>query len=79
MTDTAVESHGAMLKSMCNLLGGACLIVGFVWIAQVFGFGIDDAATAAANTVWIVMGALFAGTGAGLLLVAHTDIVALPA
>ncbi len=73
IADSAGEDQTSQLISIFKLLGGGCLMVGAIWIMQAIGFGVDDPETEAANAAWVLAGALFAGAGAGFLVLARTE------
>jgi hypothetical protein len=59
------------MQPICNVLGLACLFVGSAWMIQACAF----IAGVSAEAPWLLMGATFAGAGAGFMLLAHTDLV----
>jgi hypothetical protein len=62
------QEFQAPLQPICNVLGLACLFVGFAWMIQACAF----IAGVSAEAPWLIMGAAFAGAGTGFMLLAHT-------
>jgi hypothetical protein len=61
----------AEIKTICNILGVAGVLVGFAWALQACAFD----GYGAADASWIILSGLIAGAGAGFLLIAHGDVI----